>query len=71
MVTAGGMTPHGVYFRWSPKHLDLEVISKHSLPTYLYAPGETSSSPSTSLKVRPSHFSDRVFLQNRTWGTSC
>lgn len=44
----GGVTPHDVYFRWSPKHQDLEVISKHSLPTYLYAPGETSSASSMS-----------------------
>ncbi|XP_013882894.1 laminin subunit gamma-2 isoform X2 [Austrofundulus limnaeus] len=38
VATEGGVTPHDVYFRWSPKHQDLEVISKHSLPTYLYAP---------------------------------
>lgn len=33
-----GITPHDIYFRWSPKHQDLEVISKNSLPIYLYAP---------------------------------
>ncbi|XP_041659922.1 laminin subunit gamma-2 [Cheilinus undulatus] len=33
-----GHTPNSVHFRWSPKHQDIEVISKHSLPMYLYAP---------------------------------
>ncbi|KAM4728868.1 laminin subunit gamma-2 [Anableps anableps] len=33
-----GTTPQDVLFRWSPKHQDLEVISKQILPTYLYAP---------------------------------
>lgn len=37
-ATAHGVTPHDVHFRWSPKHQDLEVISKNSLPVYLYAP---------------------------------
>ncbi|XP_038125963.1 laminin subunit gamma-2 [Cyprinodon tularosa] len=37
-ATVHGMTPPDVFFRWSPKHQDLEVISKQSLPTYLYAP---------------------------------
>lgn len=39
-ATAQGATPDDVHFRWSPKHQDLEVISKNSLPLYLYAPGE-------------------------------
>ncbi|KAM8849949.1 laminin subunit gamma-2 isoform 2-T2 [Spinachia spinachia] len=37
-ATARGVTPDDVHFRWSPKHHDLEVISKNSLPIYLYAP---------------------------------
>ncbi|KAI4799808.1 hypothetical protein KUCAC02_016637, partial [Chaenocephalus aceratus] len=37
-ATARGDTPPDVHFRWSPKHQDLEVISKNSLPVYLYAP---------------------------------
>ncbi|XP_074505941.1 laminin subunit gamma-2 [Sebastes fasciatus] len=37
-ATAQGVTPNDVHFRWSPKHQDLEVISKNSLPVYLYAP---------------------------------
>ncbi|KAL6103705.1 lamc1 [Pungitius sinensis] len=37
-ATARGVTPNDVHFRWSPKHYDLEVISKNSLPVYLYAP---------------------------------
>lgn len=37
-ATVEGLTPRDVLFRWSPKHQDLEVISKQSLPTYLYAP---------------------------------
>lgn len=37
-ATAQGVTPDDVHFRWSPKHQDLEVISKNSLPVYLYAP---------------------------------
>lgn len=37
-ATAHGATPDDVHFRWSPKHQDLEVISKNSLPLYLYAP---------------------------------
>lgn len=63
VATAGGVTPYGVYFRWSPKHLDLEVISKHNLPTYLYAPGETSSSPSTSLEFFHPASLTRCFLR--------
>lgn len=39
-ATAHGFTPSDVHFRWSPKHQDLEVISRNSLPVYLYAPGE-------------------------------
>ncbi|XP_042353548.1 laminin subunit gamma-2, partial [Plectropomus leopardus] len=37
-ATAQGVTPDNVHFRWSPTHQDLEVISKNSLPVYLYAP---------------------------------
>ncbi|XP_074544216.1 laminin subunit gamma-2 [Halichoeres trimaculatus] len=37
-ATAQGDTPDDVHFRWSPKHQDVEVISKNSLPLYLYAP---------------------------------
>ncbi|KAK9538314.1 hypothetical protein VZT92_003497 [Zoarces viviparus] len=37
-ATAQGVTPDDVHFRWSPKHHDLEVISKNSRPVYLYAP---------------------------------
>ncbi|KAK5860490.1 hypothetical protein PBY51_021964 [Eleginops maclovinus] len=37
-ATVQGDTPPDVHFRWSPKHQDLEVISKNSLPVYLYAP---------------------------------
>lgn len=40
MATSHGVTPDDVHFRWSPTHQDLEVISKNSLPIYLYAPGE-------------------------------
>ncbi|XP_056247590.1 laminin subunit gamma-2 [Seriola aureovittata] len=39
VATAQGVTPSDVHFRWSPTHRDLEVISKNSLPVYLYAPG--------------------------------
>ncbi|XP_014880340.1 laminin subunit gamma-2 isoform X2 [Poecilia latipinna] len=38
VATVQRTTPQDVLFRWSPKHQDLEVISKQSLPTYLYAP---------------------------------
>ncbi|XP_053186882.1 laminin subunit gamma-2 [Scomber japonicus] len=38
VATAQGVTPDDVHFRWSPKYKDLEVISKNSLPVYLYAP---------------------------------
>ncbi|GAA6228356.1 laminin subunit gamma-2 [Lates japonicus] len=38
VATAHGVTPDDVHFRWSPTHQDLEVISKNSLPIYLYAP---------------------------------
>nr|XP_040028365.1 laminin subunit gamma-2 [Gasterosteus aculeatus aculeatus] len=38
VATARGVIPDDVHFRWSPKHHDLEVISKNSLPVYLYAP---------------------------------
>ncbi|XP_078121302.1 laminin subunit gamma-2 [Sander vitreus] len=37
-ATDQGVTPDDVHFRWSPSHQDLEVISKNSLPVYLYAP---------------------------------
>lgn len=37
-----GNSPNNLHFRWSPKHQDVEVISKNSLPVYLYAPGEIS-----------------------------
>ncbi|TKS79276.1 Laminin subunit gamma-1 [Collichthys lucidus] len=37
-ATAQGVTPDDVHFHWSPKHQDVEVISKSSLPVYLYAP---------------------------------
>ncbi|XP_023191049.1 laminin subunit gamma-2 [Xiphophorus maculatus] len=37
-ATAQRTTPRDVLFRWSPRHQDLEVVSKQSLPTYLYAP---------------------------------
>ncbi|XP_072219457.1 laminin subunit gamma-2 [Leuresthes tenuis] len=37
-ATAQGATPQDAHFRWSPKHQDLEVISKHSVPMYLHAP---------------------------------
>uniref|UniRef100_A0A3Q4NBX7 Laminin, gamma 2 n=1 Tax=Neolamprologus brichardi TaxID=32507 RepID=A0A3Q4NBX7_NEOBR len=36
--TMQGATPADTHFRWSPKHQDVEVISKNSLPVYLYAP---------------------------------
>ncbi|XP_047445759.1 laminin subunit gamma-2 [Mugil cephalus] len=38
VATARGVAPDHVNFRWSPKHQDLEVISRNSLPVYLYAP---------------------------------
>ncbi|XP_028328576.1 laminin subunit gamma-2 [Gouania willdenowi] len=38
VATMQGLTPDNTHFRWSPKHQDLEVISKNSLPIYLYAP---------------------------------
>ncbi|XP_026169484.1 laminin subunit gamma-2 [Mastacembelus armatus] len=38
VATAQGVAPDNVHFRWSPTHQDLEVISKNSLPIYLYAP---------------------------------
>ncbi|CAB1453148.1 unnamed protein product, partial [Pleuronectes platessa] len=37
-ATAQGATPADVDFRWSPTHQDLEVISRNTLPVYLYAP---------------------------------
>ncbi|XP_061587531.1 laminin subunit gamma-2 [Cololabis saira] len=38
VTTAQGVAPDNVHFRWSPKHQDVEVISRSSLPTYLSAP---------------------------------
>ncbi|KAI1882801.1 hypothetical protein AGOR_G00238660 [Albula goreensis] len=35
-----GVTPPQLHFRWSPSHGDLEVISKESMPVYLYAPAK-------------------------------
>ncbi|XP_070830602.1 laminin subunit gamma-2 [Chaetodon trifascialis] len=37
-TTAQSVAPKDIHFRWSPKHQDLEVISKSSLPVYLSAP---------------------------------
>ncbi|XP_061776624.1 laminin subunit gamma-2 [Nerophis ophidion] len=37
-ATSQGFTPADVHYRWSPKHQDVEVISRNSLPVYLYAP---------------------------------
>ncbi|XP_072298019.1 laminin subunit gamma-2 [Eucyclogobius newberryi] len=37
-ATQEGQTSRNVYFRWSPRHKDAEVISSISLPVYLYAP---------------------------------
>lgn len=37
-ATLLGETPRNVYFRWSPIHRDIEVISSNSLPVYLQAP---------------------------------
>ncbi|XP_055084617.1 laminin subunit gamma-2 [Periophthalmus magnuspinnatus] len=37
-ATLDGLTPRNVYFRWSPRHGDVEVISSNSQPVYLYAP---------------------------------
>nr|XP_057924701.1 laminin subunit gamma-2 isoform X2 [Doryrhamphus excisus] len=37
-ATSHGLTPADVHYRWSPKHQDVEVISRNSLPVYLYAP---------------------------------
>lgn len=42
-TTAQGVSPGDVHFRWSPKHQDMEVISKSSLPVYLSAPGENKT----------------------------
>ncbi|XP_034038770.1 laminin subunit gamma-1 [Thalassophryne amazonica] len=38
-ATEQATAPRDIHFRWSPKYQDLEVISKTSLPIYLYAPG--------------------------------
>lgn len=46
-ATVQGVTPDDIQFRWSPKHQDLEVISKNSLPVYLYAPGENKPASPT------------------------
>ncbi|XP_070701477.1 laminin subunit gamma-2 [Pempheris klunzingeri] len=37
-ATAQSVAPDNVHFRWSPKHQDVEVISKNSMPIYLSAP---------------------------------
>ncbi|KAJ0059248.1 hypothetical protein NL108_011282 [Boleophthalmus pectinirostris] len=37
-ATLDGQTPRTVYFRWSPRHKDVEVISSIIQPVYLYAP---------------------------------
>nr|XP_061795383.1 laminin subunit gamma-2-like [Nerophis lumbriciformis] len=37
-ATSHGLTPTDVHSRWSPKYNDMEVISRNSLPVYLYAP---------------------------------
>ncbi|KAK7944417.1 hypothetical protein WMY93_000145 [Mugilogobius chulae] len=37
-ATPDGQTPRNVYFRWSPRHQDVEVISSNIQPVYLYAP---------------------------------
>ncbi|XP_061695362.1 laminin subunit gamma-2 isoform X2 [Syngnathoides biaculeatus] len=38
VATSHGLTPTNVHSRWSPKYEDVEVISRNSLPVYLYAP---------------------------------
>ncbi|CAN9502851.1 unnamed protein product [Ophioblennius macclurei] len=38
VATVQGVTPYDTHLRWSPKHQDMEVISRNSLPIYLYAP---------------------------------
>lgn len=38
VATVQGHASNNVHFRWSPKHQDVEVISKSSLPMYLHAP---------------------------------
>lgn len=43
LATAPEVSPEEVHFRWSPKHQDLEVISKNSRPVYLHAPGRNKS----------------------------
>lgn len=43
LATAPEVSPEDVHFRWSPKHQDLEVISKNSRPVYLHAPGRNKS----------------------------
>ncbi|MEQ2211600.1 hypothetical protein XENOCAPTIV_008856, partial [Xenoophorus captivus] len=65
MGTVQGMTPQDVLFRWTPKHQDLEVISKQSLPAYLQAPGETSSSSPGCFTVSSSYLLTRCFLSCR------
>lgn len=39
-ITAQGVNPARVHFRWSPAHHDLEVISRDVLPVYLTAPAQ-------------------------------
>lgn len=77
--TMQGKTPADTHFRWSPKHQDVEVISKNSLPVYLYAPGESSPTSSNSLapptSLCLSFYSCydwcSPFSQTITSGTSC
>ncbi|XP_054623821.1 laminin subunit gamma-2 [Dunckerocampus dactyliophorus] len=38
VATSHNLTPADVHYRWSPKHQDVEVISRNSLPVFLYAP---------------------------------
>uniref|UniRef100_A0A8B9LSM9 Uncharacterized protein n=1 Tax=Astyanax mexicanus TaxID=7994 RepID=A0A8B9LSM9_ASTMX len=39
-ITAQGVNPSRVHFRWSPSHHDLEVIARDVLPVYLMAPAQ-------------------------------
>lgn len=72
-ATAQGVTPDDVHFRWSPKHQDVEVISKNSLPVYLYAPGENRPHLLSFFPFLCSFLTGCVspVLQLLTWGISC
>lgn len=84
-ATAQDVSPDDIHFRWSPKHQDLEVISRNSLPVYLHAPGRNqlssplSSSPlphpllSSPLVSSPLLFTrcSSCLLQLLTWEISC